>query len=444
MRLIHTSDWHLGRSLYDRRRYDEFEAFLNWLLSIIREEKVDTLLVAGDIFDTPSPSNRAQELYYRFLSQINKTPCDHVVITAGNHDSPSFLDAPGELLKALDVHVVGNASPGNPFNEIKVLLNTHSMRGPVPGGDSLLHEITCGNIKAPDVKAIVCAVPYLRDRDIRTMEPGETIDDKNRKMALGLRNHYTEVIHAAETILAALYKTAPDSTPKKIPLITMGHLFTEKGQTVRGDGVRDLYVGGLVGVDESVFPEVIDYLALGHLHMPQTVGDAAHMRYSGSPIPMGFGESKQQKSVVIVDFENENQKPQVRLLPVPCFQELIQIQGDLIEIQQKIDELKRENSKAWLEIEYTGNEIVTDLRQVIMEKVSGSLMEVRRIQNRMVIDRVMTASSSGQSLDDLDENEVFNRLLDVSEFGDDSKDDLIEAFNEVLKNLFEEENHEDT
>ncbi|MBU1221560.1 exonuclease SbcCD subunit D C-terminal domain-containing protein [Myxococcota bacterium] len=444
MRLLHTSDWHLGRSLYDRRRYDEFEAFLNWLLSIIIEENVDTLLVAGDIFDTPSPANRAQQLYYRFLSQINKTQCEHVVITAGNHDSPSFLDAPGELLKALDVHVVGSASPGNPFNEIKVLLNSPSMRGPVPEGDSLLHEIECGNIIASDVKAVVCAVPYLRDRDIRTMEPGETIDDKNRKMALGLRNHYKEVIQAAETILAALYKTDLDSTQKKIPLIAMGHLFTEKGQTVRGDGVRDLYVGGLVGVDESVFPEVIDYLALGHLHMPQTVGDAAHMRYSGSPIPMGFGESKQQKSVIIVDFENENPKPQVRLLPVPCFQELIQIQGDLIEIQQKIHELKREKSRAWLEIEYTGNEIVPNLRQDIIDEVSDSLMEVRRIQNRMVIERVMTASSSGQSLDDLDEIDVFNRLLDASDFDNDSKDDLIEAFNEVLKNLSEEDNHEDT
>lgn len=458
MRLLHTSDWHLGRSLYDRRRYDEFEAFLSWLLNTIRDEKVDTLLVAGDIFDTPSPGNRAQELYYRFLSQISKTPCEHVVITSGNHDSQAFLDAPAELLKAMDIHVVGNASPENPHNEIKILFNKSSSAGLIsskPGGAIILDEIRNGKIIASNVKAVVCAVPYLRDRDIRTMAPGESIDDKNRKMAMGLRKHYHEVITAAREIIGALHEKSSDSGKRVIPLIAMGHLFTEKGQTVKGDGVRDTYVGGLAGIDEGVFPDDIDYLALGHLHIPQTVGEKQHMRYSGSPIPMGFGESKQQKSVVIVDFgieqeglevsgEIKNQNPVIKLLPIPCFQELIQIQGDLNEIKQRLDDLKRENSKAWLEIEYTGNEIIPDLRQEIIEKTEDSAMEVRRIQNRMVIDRVLTAGENVQTLDDLDEHEVFNRLLDTNKFEYDSRDELIEAFNEVLKNLLEEEHHEDT
>ena len=107
MKILHTSDWHLGRSLYGRKRYKEFSAFLDWLAQTIEDENVDALLVAGDVFDTSTPSNRAQELYYRFLCRVAASSCRHVVVVAGNHDSPSFLNAPKELLRALNVYVVG-------------------------------------------------------------------------------------------------------------------------------------------------------------------------------------------------------------------------------------------------------------------------------------------------------------------------------------------------
>ena len=94
MKILHTSDWHLGRTLYGRKRYEEFEAFLAWLTETIREREIDALLVAGDVFDTSTPSNRAQELYYRFLCRVVASHCRHVVVIAGNHDSPSFLNAP--------------------------------------------------------------------------------------------------------------------------------------------------------------------------------------------------------------------------------------------------------------------------------------------------------------------------------------------------------------
>ncbi|NQS72549.1 MAG: exonuclease subunit SbcD, partial [Desulfobulbaceae bacterium] len=142
MKILHTSDWHIGRALYGRKRYEEFKAFLDWLAETIQQNAINTLLVAGDVFDTSTPSNRAQELYYRFLCRVAASTCRHVVIVAGNHDSPSFLNAPKELLKALDVHVVGSAA--NPEDEVLVLRNEQ---------------------KAPEL--IVCAVPYLRDRDIR-------------------------------------------------------------------------------------------------------------------------------------------------------------------------------------------------------------------------------------------------------------------------------------
>ena len=157
MKFLHTSDWHLGRSLYGRKRYEEFTAFLDWLTQTIEDEKIDALLVAGDVFDTSTPSNRAQELYYRFLCRVAASCCRHVVVVAGNHDSPSFLNAPKELLRALNVYVVGSMTEA--------------------------YEDEVFILQADDKpEAIVCAVPYLRDKDIRTVEPGETIDDKNAKL----------------------------------------------------------------------------------------------------------------------------------------------------------------------------------------------------------------------------------------------------------------------
>ena len=171
MKFLHTSDWHIGRTLYGRKRYDEFKAFLEWVSDTIVKEHVDVLLVAGDIFDTSTPSNKAQQLYYEFLCKVANSCCRHVVIIGGNHDSPSFLNAPQALLKALHVHVVGAMSQ-NLEDEIIVL-------GDLP-------------------EAVICAVPYLRDKDIRTLEAGETIDSKNAKLVAGLHQHYKAVCELAE------------------------------------------------------------------------------------------------------------------------------------------------------------------------------------------------------------------------------------------------------
>jgi exonuclease SbcD len=192
MRILHTSDWHLGRSLYGRKRYEEFSSFLDWLAQTIEDEKVDALLIAGDVFDTSTPSNRAQELYYRFLCRVATSCCRHVVVVAGNHDSPSFLNAPKELLRALNVYVVGSMTEALE-DEVFVL---HADDKP---------------------EAIVCAVPYLRDKDIRTVEPGETIDDKNAKLVEGLKNHYADVCAIAEQKRAEFKSAGHEGISPKRP-----------------------------------------------------------------------------------------------------------------------------------------------------------------------------------------------------------------------------------
>ncbi len=405
MKILHTSDWHIGRALYGRKRYEEFEAFLNWLAGIIEGNNIDVLLVAGDVFDNSTPSNYAQELYYRFLCRAAAASHRHVVVTAGNHDSPSFLNAPKELLRFLNIHVVGCASD-SPEDELVVL----------SGPDE-------------ETTLIVCAIPYLRDRDIRTAEAGESVEDKERKIIEGIRDHYRLVYEAAERKRSVL--------KRPVPIVAMGHLFTAGGRTVDGDGVRELYIGALLQVGTDVFPECIDYLALGHLHIPQTVGGSDFIRYAGSPLPIGFGEAQQEKSMVLVEFSGN--APHVATIPVPRFQELKTLQGDWPTIAQGIDALKSGGSSAWLEIVYEGDEIAGDLRERLDEAVEGTGMEILRIKNNRVLERAMRGMHMDETLDDLNVTDVFERCLASHEVPEDQRPALLNAYQEIIASLNEED-----
>ncbi len=408
MKLLHTSDWHLGRALYGRKRYAEFARFLEWLGETIEREKIEALLVAGDIFDNGTPSNRAQELYYGFLCRIaSSSTCRQVVIIAGNHDSPSFLNAPGELLKVLNVHVIGY--PADETEDEIIVLRDESGRP----------------------RALVGAVPYLRDRDIRTVEPGESIADKSAKLVNGIRKHYAEICaHAEEKRTACKRQGHPE-----LPFIAMGHLFTTGGKTVTGDGVRELYVGSLAHVGAEIFPPGIDYLALGHLHLPQTVGGREHFRYSGSPLPLGFGEAGQEKKVVIIEFAGR--RPAIRELPVPCFQELEKVTGSLEEILDRLEQLKQNDSSAWLEIEYTGDAVIGNLREELDQALAGSRLVIIRIRNRRFIDRIISRTTAGETLEDLDVHEVFERCLEAFAVPAEERDGLRASYREIVTELRE-------
>ncbi len=401
MKIIHTSDWHLGRSLREKKRYEEFSRFLDWLYDLIVSEEVEALLVAGDVFDNGTPPNQAQQLYYRFIARIASSCCRNVIVTAGNHDSPTFLEAPKELLKNLNVHVVGSASD-NPEDEIILLRERDNSPA-----------------------AVICAVPFLRDKDIRTTAPGETIEEKNEKMIAGIKKHYEEVCHIA--------KEKHDSG---LPLIATGHLFTAGGKVEKDDGVRELYVGSLAHVRGSIFPETIDYLALGHLHIPQKVANSDTRRYSGSPIPIGFGEAKQTKKVIVLDTK---EKPLVvKEIDIPSFQALERISGDLADIIKRIEELKAEKKNIWLEIEYTGKEIVPNLRDIIDEQITNSELQYLNIRNRQILDRFLNRAGENETLDDLNEMEVFERCLQAHEVTEEEKTGLIECYKHILYKVKDE------
>ncbi|MBX3640949.1 MAG: exonuclease SbcCD subunit D C-terminal domain-containing protein [Nitrosomonas sp.] len=421
MKILHTSDWHLGRALYGRKRYMEFEHFLDWLLETIVQEQADVLLVAGDVFDTGTPGNSAQMLYYRFLHRVAASCCRHVVIIAGNHDSPSFLNAPRELLKALDVHVVGNLT------------------------EDLNDELLVLNNAQGNPEMVVCAVPYLRDRDIRVAEAGESIADKERKLIEGIRNHYAGIVSLARQKRAAL--------GVDIPVVAMGHLFTAGGKTVDGDGVRELYVGSLAHVAANIFPDDLAYVALGHLHVPQKVGDFGSVRYSGSPLPMGFGEAGQQKSVVIVEFfspetaggmqSNEQAagwhgRSLIKLIPVPVFQRLERIQGDLTLILNRIRELAENDTQAWLEVIYEGDAVTHagGLRQHLDDAVSGTRLDILCVKNNRAMNRVLHRTCDQETLDDLNVNDVFARCLAAHGVPQTQQPELIAAYDEIVHALY--------
>ena len=401
MRIIHTSDWHLGRSLYGRKRYEEYEAFLDWLAALLAEEKIDVLLVAGDIFDNTAPSNRSQELYYQFLCRVAESSCRHVIITAGNHDSPSFLNAPRALLRHLHIYVVGNI------------------------GDQVDDEVLVLEDQQGHPGLIVCAIPYLRDRDIRSVEAGETVEDKDRKLLEGVRDHYARICSRAEEIQAQLETV--------VPIVAMGHLFAAGGSTVEGDGVRELYVGSMAHVAADIFPHSIDYLALGHLHSAQIVGGQEKYRYSGAPLPMGFGETFRTKTVVKLELCED--KIRIDLIPVPLFQKLQRIQGNWQQIEEQLQVLKSEQTGAWLEIIYEGTEIISDLREKLDEAVKGCDMEILRVNNKRVWDREMSLIGQGEMLSELDVKEVFGRCLDAHEVPEDQREELRLVYDEVIAAL---------
>ena len=403
MKILHTSDWHIGRALYGRKRYEEFARFFDWLIACIETEGIEVLLVAGDIFDTTTPSNQAQELYYRFLCRVAGAGCRHVVITAGNHDSPSLLNAPREVLHYLNVHVIGCMTEAA-ADELVVLRD--------------------GNDKP---QLIVCAVPYLRDRDIRRAEAGETFADKDRKLVEGIRDHYRLVAEAAVALSGAL---SAAQAGEIIPIVAMGHLFASGGKTDDGDGVRELYVGNLGQVRGDAFPDCFAYLALGHLHVGQQVMGSDVHRYSGAPLPMSFGEANHTKVVLAVTVTPEDVT--VREIVVPCFQRLATVRGDWMQISERIATLLAEAVPVWTEVLYQGNEVVADLQERVRELTAGTLLEVLRIKDLRLTAGTLNRLATEETLDDLKVEDVFGRCLADQQVPPEQQAELIALFQETI------------
>jgi exonuclease SbcD len=288
MRILHTADWHIGQRLHERQRTDEHEKFLGWLLKKIQEYQVELLLVSGDIFDTALPSSESTNLYYRFLYRLFDETDAYTVITAGNHDSPRHLEAPREFLEMGRIYVVGTAE------------------------DPAKCVVT---LPRDNPRIAVAAVPFLSESDLRHLSY-ETETERNERYREWLKMFYDDCVSAM---------------PSELPKILMGHLFVQGGQV--GDSERNVQIGGATATHVSDFPEDVSYVALGHLHRPQTISGTDYpIRYSGSPIPLRFNETGYRKKIYLLELSDDGMLVRDEEIKIPIFKELCTVEGDEVSV----------------------------------------------------------------------------------------------------------------
>ncbi len=302
MKLLHTSDWHLGQTLHQHDREHEHAQFLDWLLDTLVAEQVDALLIAGDVFDNTNPSAASQRLLYRFLTQARqRLPGLDTVVIAGNHDSPGRLEAPTPFLDLLGVRVVGHVALADPdradstWRKLVLPLHTHS----------------------GEVGAWCVAMPFLRPADVpRVGNPTNTntatATEPFDAYAHGQRLAYQQALAQAQRV------RQPGQA-----LVAMGHCHIT-GAEVSEESERRIVIGGAEALSASLFDPALAYVALGHLHLAQSVGGDGTRRYSGSPLPMSFSEINYPHQVVLVELAGE-QVASTRPIRVPRTVELLRV-----------------------------------------------------------------------------------------------------------------------
>ncbi|MGV2872545.1 exonuclease subunit SbcD [Colwellia sp. E150_009] len=395
MRIIHTSDWHLGQYFYGKSRANEHQQFLNWLLVQVKNHGINAIIVAGDIFDTATPPSYARQMYFNFISELQAFDCQ-LVILAGNHDSVSMLAESKELLSALSTNVVANVT------DITI--------------DSNLAEQVFTLKNAEGVpQAVICAIPFIRPRDVMKSQAGQSAMDKSKQLQQAIVQHYQCLFEQAKQLVK--------TSGCQLPIIATGHL-TALGVT-SSDSVRDIYIGTLEAFPSNAFPDA-DYIALGHIHRAQKVGKTEHIRYSGSPIALSFDEAKQQKRVLLVDFDKEKLSKITDLI-VPCFQPLAMLKTTLDNLHQDIETLipvllTEENKtdkavKLWLDIELANSGSLNDLQSKITALVKDFPVEVllvrrqKQVRQRLLLDQQQDHSN----LNELTLVEVFDSRLQQEE-----------------------------
>ena len=407
MKILHTSDWHLGQHFMGKSRRDEHKAFIDWLLALVDEASIDAVIIAGDVFDTGSPPSYAREMYHQLVLDMKARQCQ-LVIVAGNHDSVSMLNESKSLLTYLDTQVSSQAN----LEDIDA------------------HVIPLNN-KEGDVAAWVCAVPYLRPKDVMQSVAGQSEQDKKMSLLQMIGDFYQQVYDAA------CEKNKRLKAP--VPIIGTGHLTAVGGQV--SESVRDLYVGTLEALPTNVFP-AFDYLALGHIHRAQPISKSGRFRYSGSPIPLSFDELGRDKSLVLFDTDLIGEdtfvddlfaepKDPVQLVSIPNFQPMVSLKGNLKEVIKQISALELPQDKnLWLEVTVIADDYLSDVHKRLLEVIDGKPIELLRVMRRSGLEKKNQDFEARKTLSELTVEDVFQQSLK-------SNLELDEEENKVLTELFQ-------
>lgn len=407
MRIIHTSDWHLGQFFINKSRLQEHQQFIDWLLQQVVEHEVDAVIIAGDIFDTGAPPSYARELYNQFVIGMNKLG-RQLIILAGNHDSVSTLNESKDILAQLNTQVISAAA------------------------DDLSTQVLQLKNKAGHIGAIVCAIPYLRPRDIMQSQAGESGQQKQQALGQAISQHYKEVFQLAQQ--------QRDELAQPVPIIATGHL-TAMGVTT-SESVRDIYIGNLEAFPAKDFPAA-DYIALGHIHRPQRVAKTDYIRYCGSPIPLSFDElgadpTKTVKQVLLVDF-TDGKLTSVEPLMIPIFQPMQVIKGDLVSIEKQLAELATvQGLPIWLSIEVDTQDYLNDLQQRIQALTADMNVEILQLRRARKQQQQRIEREDKELLNELTPADVFERRLATEEFTSDEEKQRLQRLKARFSSIVDE------
>jgi exonuclease SbcD len=406
MRLLHTSDWHLGQSLHNFERHYEHQRFLDWLLDTVVAEQADALLIAGDIFDNANPSSSSQKQLYRFLQQAReRAPHLNLIVIAGNHDSPGRLEAPGPLLEAHGTRVIG-AAQRKDDGEIDV--------------ESLVLPLTG---RGGAVEAWCLAVPFLRPGDV----PRVAVDDGADPYLAGIALLYKQALELA------LGKRQDGQA-----ILAMGHCHMVDGQ-MSNDSERRIVIGGTEMLPAGIFDPAIVYAALGHLHLAQAVGKQQHIRYCGSPIPLSFAEVGYQHQILRIDIDGAAVREIVPLM-VPRAVELLRIPARPAPITQVLEELAAldladaaSDQQPFLEVRVLLDAPEPGLRSRIEAALDGKPVRLAKIETSSAA-RASSIDNDVMTLDQLEKlkpDDIFKQLYQ-QRFGNDAPADTLTAFAELM------------
>jgi len=407
MRLIHTSDWHLGQTLHSFERDYEHQCFLDWLLDTLVTEQADALLIPGDIFDNANPSAAAQKQFYRFLQQAKtRVPHLNIVIIAGNHDSPGRLEAPAPFLEAMDACVIGfmpRLSDGS-IDLSRLVVPLKNQHG--------------------EIAAWCLAIPFLRPGDVPRVE--DLPEGRDPYMA-GITLLYQQALQHALSLRQAGQ-----------PIIALGHCHMVGGE-ISQDSERPIVIGGTEPLSASMFDANIAYAALGHLHLAQSVGKQDHIRYCGSPIPMSFAEVAYPHQVLRIDFVGEAAS-QITPLPIPRAVELLRIPAKPTPLAAVLSELAAlefadnlaPQQYPYLEVRVRLDEPEPGLRAQIEAVLEGKPVRLAKIETSFSINKnAQTETEALAELEQLQPDAIFARLYQ-QKFSADAPTELMAAFAELM------------
>jgi len=401
MKIIHTSDWHLGQHFMGKTRQAEHQAFLAWLLAQVAEYQVDAVIIAGDIFDTGTPPSYAREMYNEFIGDLHDAGAK-LVILGGNHDSVAMLGESKNILSRLSTIVIPSVS------------------------EMIDHQLIVLENRQGQPAALLCGIPFIRARDVMQSVAGQNAQEKQLSLQEAILNHYQQLFQLAEAKRQELGNS--------LPIIATGHLTTVGASA--SESVREIYVGSLEAFPTAAFPPA-DYIALGHIHRPQKVGGLDHIRYSGSPIPLSFDEIGKPKEVLLVEFDEQGLKD-ITPLFIPCFQPLVTVKGNLTELENQIAEaaqLGASETPVWLEVTVKGDDYLSDLQvriEAICERFPVEVLRIRRDRSEGV---ARLQAFDKETLSELTTLDVFEKRLAQEELEPELIEQLHVRYRSVIEHL---------